>query len=501
MHHPKKVPTHRITSSGHRHGNRLALPISMAVALASLPGGLLAQPTAKPATLQEALAQIEALKKQMSELETFVREQARQQGVTTPAPAPAMAPGTAAAAPDSGFVKWNEFVTGKSRFKLYGFLRGDMIYDDSRPGGNTANSSLVPAFILSENGFGGAANLAPSRNHENIVFHPRLSRFGIDFTAPAIDALWGAKPGAKLEIDFYNLFPTGAESREYLRLRHAYASLKWDDLSLLAGQTTDVIAQFYPSVNPDFSMWGAGNVGDRRPQFRVEWTPKAGPGNVLVQGEVGLTGADDNRDLDSNGIRDGEASGVPTVQGRIGYRYPLWENQMFEMAGWVHYAREKIDSPAGVSPGFAAAGRTDFTSEGFGLDLSLPLYQDIVSLKGEVWTGKNLDDIRGGILQGINTTTAQQIRATGGWGELMARPQKWYSLHGGYLFDNPRDGDLPAQAPKLNSVWYLGGRLYFDPIEFGLDYLNWTTYFKDTVAGAQGKGQDNRFQAFMSYKF
>ena len=26
----------------------------------------------------------------------------------------------------------------------------------------------------------------------------------------------------------------------------------------------------------------------------------------------------------------------------------------------------------------------------------------------------------------------------------------------------------------------------FDSIEFGLDYLNWTTYFKDTVAGSQG---------------
>jgi hypothetical protein len=254
-------------------------------------------------------------------------------------------------------------------------------------------------------------------------------------------------------------------------------------------------------VNPDFVMWGAGNVGDRRPQFRAEWTPKAGPGNLLVQGEVGLTGADDNRDLDANSIRDGEASGVPTIQGRVGYRFPNWDEQMIEVAAWVHYAREKIDNPAAVSAGFAAAGRNDFTSEGYGLDLSVPLYKDIVSLRGEVWTGKNLDDIRGGILQGINPANAQEIRATGGWGELMFRPKKWYSLHGGYLTDNPRDGDLPAQAPKLNSIWYLGGRLYFDPIEFGLDYLNWTTYFKDTVAGAEGKGQDNRIQTYISYKF
>jgi hypothetical protein len=101
-------------------------------------------------------------------------------------------------------------------------------------------------------------------------------------------------------------------------MRHAYASLKWDDFSILAGQTSDLISQYFPSVNPDFVMWGAGNLSDRRPQVRAEWAPKLGLGSLLVQGEVGLTGADDNRDLDGNGIRDGEASGVPTVQGRLG---------------------------------------------------------------------------------------------------------------------------------------------------------------------------------------
>jgi len=499
------IPTGSKTATERPRPRRFAAWLALTGVLVAFPLAAPAQQPGKPATLEEALAQIEALKKQMSELEKFLKEQAPQRGATPPpstsTPAQPATAAEAEKAPESGFVKWNELVAGKSRFKLYGFLRGDMIYDDSRPGGAGANSSLVPAFILSENGFGGAANLAPSKNHENILFHPRLSRVGIDFTGPEIDALWGAKPGAKLEIDFYNIVAGGAESREYLRMRHAYANLKWDNFTVLAGQTSDVISQYFPSINPDFVMWGAGNVGDRRPQFRAEWTPKAGPGTLLVQGEVGLTGADDNRDLDANGIRDGEASGVPTVQGRVGYRFPNWNKQMIEVAAWAHYAREKIDNPAAVSPGFAAAGRNDFTSQGYGVDLSVPLYKDIVSLRGEMWTGKNLDDIRGGILQGINTTTAQLIHATGGWGELMFRPQKWYSLHGGYTFDNPRDGDLPAQAPERNSIWYLGGRLYLDPIEFGLDYLNWTTYFKDTVAGAQGRGQDNRFQTHISYKF
>jgi hypothetical protein len=52
---------------------------------------------------------------------------------------------------------------------------------------------------------------------------------------------------------------------------------------------------------------------------------------------------------------------------------------------------------------------------------------------------------------------------------------------------------------ELLGVWYLGGRLYFDAIVFGLDHLNWTTCFEDTVAGAEGKGQDNRIQTYISY--
>lgn len=486
-------------------------------ALAGVPLALHAEEAGSPKTLEEALAQIERLQRQMADLEKFVKTELSQKAtpVTPPGtqPAPAQpssatantgatpAPSEAAGVPQNGFVKWNELMLSGSRLKLYGFLRGDFVYDDSRPGGNGANSSLVPAFVLSENGFGGAANQAPAPNHANLLFHPRLTRFGLDFSGPAIESLWGAKSGGKLEIDFYNLVAGGAESREYLRMRHGYASLRWDDVTVLAGQTSDVISQFFPSINPDFIMWGAGNVGDRRPQFRVEYTPKVGPGTFLMQTEVGLTGADDNRDLDNNGIRDGEASGFPTLQARLGYRLPLWEKQNLEIAGWIHYAHEKIDSPAAVSASFAAAGQTEFASEGYGVDLFVPIYRDILSLRGEIWTGRNLDDIRGGILQGINTSNARRIGATGGWAELMVRPSKRYSFHGGYTFDNPYAGDLPAQAPDLNRIWYLGSRFYFDPIEFGVDYLNWTTYFKDALAGQRGEGRDNRVQAYMSYKF
>jgi len=473
-----------------------ALRLALAAALLSTPFMTIGQ-DAKPATLQEALAQIESLRKQMNDLEKLVKTQLQQ----TPPPASTPLAATAVTAlaatpppaPDSGFVKWNELMVGKSHFKLYGFLRADAVYDDSRTGGNGLNSALIPATVLSENGRGGAANLAPQANHDSFVIHPRLTRFGIDFTGPEIASLWGAKTGGKIEVDFYNIPAGAAESREFLRLRHGYLSLKWDEVSLLAGQTSDLISQNYPIVNPDFVMWGAGNLGDRRPQFRLEYTPKLGSGTGFVQIMAGLTGADDNRDLDANGIRDGEASGQPTLQARAGYRFPIWEKQNLEIAAWGHHASERVDA------GLPAGGKKQFSSDAVGIDFSTPLYKDWLSFKTEVWKGRNIDDIRGGILQGINAANGKLIHAEGGWAELTLKPCKQYAFSAGYTVDNPDNSDLPGQAPSRNRVWYLANRLNFDPIEIGIDYLNWTTDYKDPAG--RGKGQDNRFQAYISYKF
>jgi hypothetical protein len=147
------------------------------------------------------------------------------------------------------------------------------------------------------------------------------------------------------------------------------------------------------------------------------------------------------------------------------------------------------DSPIG------AAAQREFDSSAIGVDVTVPLYLDKLWLKG-----KNLDDIRGGILQGINVTTGREVHSEGGWVELGARPMRWFSLHAGYSMDNPRDTDLPVAGPTVgraeNRIFYGAIRGYFDPIEIGLDYLHWTTEYN----GGFDDGTDNRFQGFISYK-
>jgi len=453
-----------------------ALVFAVSLIACCLSAPVWAQEKSKDEKLRDALQEIERLKGRLGELEGVVKEISGAKPDAKPTHAEKR----------KQSVKWNEITMGSSMLRFYGFARLDMIHSDSRP-----NNTQFPAFVRSEDPTAPVAVGSPA-NASAFTMHPRLTRFGADFFGPNIERLGDAKVSGKLEIDFYNV--PSSESRNAPRMRHAWLKLAWDDFSILAGQTNDVISALYPVVNPDFCLWGAGNLGDRRPQLRPEWMPKIGEGRLILQGEIGLTGANDAQDLDpaaNGGFRDGETSGVPTFQGRVAFRHPFWEKKgNFELGLWGHTAREKTDTPQGAS------GRQRFTSEVIGLDVTVPIYQDVLWVKGELWQGKNLTDVRGGILQGINTVTGQEVHSEGGWFELGAKPCKWLTVHGGFSFDDPRDSDLAAGARSKNQIWYLAARGFFDPVEIGIDYLNWTTKYVGFT-----KGDDNRVQGYIMYKF
>jgi hypothetical protein len=387
------------------------------------------------------------------------------------------------AAQQADAVRWNELMVGASKIKFYGSLRLDVIYDDSRP-----NNTQTIGYIRSEDP-AAPASIGSPNNSSDLTIHPRLTRFGFDLDGPTVESLGSTKVTGKLEFDFYNNGLTGqSESRQAVRMRHAYAKLGWDSWSVLAGQTSDVISPIAPIVNNDLVMWGAGNLGDRRPQVRVENTSKAGDGKLILQGEIGLTGANDNADLDANGFRDGETSGLPTVQARIAYKTTNSSKQTFEAGLWGHIAWEELDT--------AIAGENKFVSNAYGIDLTIPIYENKLWVKGELWSGQDLDDVRGGIFQGINTTTGEEIGSKGGWVELGYKAQDHVTLYGGYSTDDPDNGDLSVGGRSANKIYYVAARLNYDPIEFGIEYLNWTTEY----VGFK-EGDDNRFGVFMAYKF
>jgi hypothetical protein len=386
--------------------------------------------------------------------------------------------------------------SGDWKLKFYGFLRLDMIYDDSK-----ANDPQIIQWVRSEDPTAPAA-IGAEKNDAQFNMHPKLTRFGLDVAGPTIDALGSAKVSGKIEVDFYN--STTSESRAALRMRHAYLKLAWDETAVFAGQREDVISPLMPIVNNDMVMWNAGNLGDRRPQLRFEYTPKMGDGQVFVQASIGLTGANDAQNLETPGVIgtvstfDGVDSGLPTFQVRVAYKGAhLWvDKKTWEIGFWGHVAQEELsENSAPIN------GEDSWDSQAFGVDLTLPIF-DGLDLQAEIWTGTNLDDVRGGIGQGVNVSAGdpdlgQEIDSSGGWIQLGYQATGSWTFYAGYSYDDPDDGLAASAARDKNSVVYIANRIKTGPMTFGIDYLNWTTEW----SGGFDDGVDNRFNAFAQFNF
>ena len=371
-------------------------------------------------------------------------------------------------------VRWSDLIGEGNKFKLYGFLRLDLDIDSQRP-----NIAQTPLFITSPDASAGGRSIG------EFSMHPRLTRFGIDYTGPRIATLGDAKLSGKLETDFEN---GGSESRQIIRIRHAFMRLDWNDFSILAGQTWDIVSPLYPTVNNDTLQWNAGNVGDRRPQFRAAYEPKAGRGKLSFIGGAGLTGAIDASDLDNNGFRDGEESQRPDVQGRIGYSYPIGKDRNASFGVSAFYGFLRTARPV--------AGRTDFHSQLVNVDFTLPVASRL-ALRGEGWWGRNMSDVRGGAGQGVNTANGREIRGRGGWSEANIKVSRYFSFNPGFSTDDPVDQDLPNGARTRNRAFYLANRITpGGNFLIGADYLRWLTSYKGFR-----RGLDNRVNIFFQYSF
>jgi hypothetical protein len=287
-------------------------------------------------------------------------------------------------------------------------------------------------------------------------------------------------------------------------MRHAWLKLGWENSALYFGQREEVIAPLMPIVNNDFVMWNAGNLGDRRPQVRFEYFPRMGEGQVIVQAMIGMTGAIDNQSLDGGtgaASLDGVDAALPTFQLRAAYKGPhLWlSGKSFEAGVWAHLAKEELAEDEVASP--PINGEDSWDSQAFGVDLLLPLFEGL-ELQAEFFSGSNLDDVRGGIGQGVNVTAADpdlgdEIESRGGWIQAGYKATDAWTVYLGFTFDDPEEG-LPSSAARdKNVVWYLGNRIKTGSVTWGIDYLNWTTEW----TGGFDDGTDNRFNLFAQYNF
>lgn len=387
--------------------------------------------------------------------------------------------------PEQGLT-WADLLKSDSTFKLYGFLRLDAMYDDSR-----MNDPQIPFLVLSEddNPPGGVpAGTVADKNDDELALSARLTRLGLDFDGPTIAEVGSADLAGKLEIDFYNIGLNDSDSRYALRIRLAYLELDWGAWSLLAGQDWDVISPLYPAVNHDLVMWNAGNTGDRRPQLTVKNEWPVGPGKLETRLSAGFTGAVASSNV-VGGLRSGENAGRPMWNGRVGYHGATDAGAPYQFGVWAHDSEEEFDATGSGS-------ESTFDSHSLGADVKFPLLTKNVWLMGEYWMGENLRDIRGGIGQGVNPSTGEEIDADGGWLELGVMPTEHLTLHAGYALDDPDNDDLATFQASKNTIPYVAARWRYGSLRFGLEYLMWTTEYIGL-----DDGDANRVVGWIAYYF
>lgn len=353
--------------------------------------------------------------------------------------------------------------------QLYGYIKADASRDSSRT--TTGNYVL---YVDSE---------ATRRNDAESNLTAGESRLGLNFSGPSSETL---KTSGKVEFDFFG--KNADENKAKIQMRHAYMNLEWPEaqFSLLAGQTWDVISPLNPSTLNYSVLWVGGNIGYRRPQVRLtkdlSVTEKA---KVKLEGALTRTIGR----LDLTNSETGEDAGVPTLQGRISTTFPFFGPKPTTIGLSGHTGKEEYDVDA--------TGRNvTLKSQSINLDVTQPVCK-WMTLKAELFSGKNLDSYLGGINQGVNTTTLRPIDSEGGWVAASLGPWSKWSYNVGLGVDNVDRDDVNGGGRTRNSCLF--GNVRYDVnthAQIGLELSRWDTNYK-----GPGDAKDMRVQASFIYKF
>jgi hypothetical protein len=387
--------------------------------------------------------------------------------------APAEMPAPAAAQPDYvtrgelqaevGKMAWRK---GDVTIIPYGTIWGSMSYDSQRTKiGDYALWMESPTTHFHE----------PDYNVD-----AKSTRVGLDFLGPESPFFCDAKIKGKVEVDFQGQFVT--RNKPGLLLRHAYVEAKADDFRLLVGQTWDVISPLgIPTLNYTAGS-AVGNLAYRRAQFRAErFYNFSDTFMMTTQGSI-------NGNVVTDFVSDpatttsADPGPYPDFQARTAFTFgdrtsPGAQPVVLGVGG--HYGIQSFDfRTAPIDLG------VDVPTYSLAADFVVPVAQRW-GVQGEFFTGYNLSNYMGGILQGIDRITHKGIHATGGWIDLYVNWLPNLHTHTGFAIDDPLDKDMTSGRTRNqmlfnNVIWDANKHL-----QFGLEVDVWET---DYMALAAGEG-------------
>ena len=355
--------------------------------------------------------------------------------------------------------------------QLYGFIKLDAAYDTSRiENGNYAKWVENESVNDDDDQFNMTAN---------------QSQFGAKINGPSGEDM---KTSGRVEVDFYE---GGSENKARLMMRHAYMKLDWPEkrFNIIAGQTWDVISPLLPSTVNYSVYWWTGNIGYRRPQFRLTKELGFDTGGFLkLEGAFSRTLGDESfTETDS-----GEDAGFPTLQGRASISIPMFGVKEATIGLSGHWGEEEYDT--------AASGQNeDFETWSVNVDYTQPIFEK-VKIKAEVFSGKNLDAYLGGIGQGITTVGINQyeeIGSKGGWIAASLGPWNTKRFNVGVAVDDVDRGDVNDGDRVLNRSLF--GNVYCavnKQTDIALELSHWRTEYR-----GPGDAESLRAQMALIYKF
>lgn len=279
-----------------------------------------------------------------------------------------------------------------------------------------------------------------------------------------------------LEVDFYGTSP---ENKNTVMLRYAYATVPVGPFTLEAGQSADLFSPLVPLTVNYTVAWGVGNVGYRRPQMKLYRSA----GRLYLGASLArnITG-----DLDGDAIVDGEASGLPAVQGRCAIT-PLTGAATATVGLSGHYGR-------------CTCPKADKDYANWSANADATLARGRWKLLGEVYLGQNMGPYAGAI---YHSDTVGGVGSGGGWANLQFRQGRLALTTGGGL-DDVDAGDVAtlADARVRNQVAWLGGLWRLTPeVTVGLEVSRWATRYANRSPGTQTEPASRRLHGTLQADF
>jgi len=388
-----------------------------------------------------------------------------------------------------------------TKISLYGRLELNAAYEDN------ITQGLWSAYAPS-----------PAKNSDGKKITPQgrtslsvaRTRFGMNLEGPSKEDEPTLK--GKFEADFARVSDIYSNFNGSLgfRLRQSWGSVTFKDigLTLLFGQTDDVVNPLDPnSINPS-SLNTAGNIGNRRPQIRA--TQAIGPIEIAVAATHDRLRANDSI-----------ASSSPGLQGRLGLKLPAtWAGEKANLAVGVGGLYAKDEAANADDDNRKKRGPS---ANMFGADLSLPL-MDILTFTGEFFMGQNLGRYEGSL--GLNHASSSNpkkilddgLKSTGWWGALALKLPANFSVGTGLGMEN-LDGDvkIDGAGSTAESAVIPGSRkdnmFVFANIAYNFtsaakvtfEYLNFSTDYADKVVSGEkvkvDSGSLNRYELNFRYDF